>query len=81
MFNLGKEKDQGKAPEWEFDLEKDVSDAAAKKKLKAHIEQRVAELKTLLRQGEDKQTFDKAQTLLHGFLAAEKVVGRIGQKF
>ncbi len=80
MFGLGKEKKGPAFGEWEFDLEKELKDAGAMRKQKEEINQRTQELKTMLRQGEDQKSFDETQTLLHGYLAAQKVIGRIGRK-
>ncbi len=80
MFGLGKEKKGPAFAEWEFDLEKELKDAGAMRKQKEEINQRTQELKTMFRQGEDQKSFDETQTLLHGYLAAQKVIGRIGRK-
>lgn len=75
MFGMEKKKKK-KLPDWPFDLELEVKDPSALRKRKEEIASRVAELKAMLRQGEDKKSFDQAQTLLHGYLAMQKVVER-----
>jgi hypothetical protein len=81
MFVMEKKgKKKGNVQEWEFDLEKQVANPGEKKKIKETMDQRILQLKTILRQGEDKKTFDDAQTLLHGYLAVQKVIQRIGSK-
>jgi hypothetical protein len=81
MFGMEKKgKKKGNVQEWEFDLEKQVANPGEKKKIKETMDQRILQLKTILRQGEDKKTFDDAQTLLHGYLAVQKVIQRIGSK-
>ncbi len=80
MFDMSKDdKKKKKTAEWNFDLENDLKDAGAVKKLKTQVEERIGNLKTLLRSGGDKKTFDDAQTLLHGYLAVQKVLQRIGR--
>lgn len=80
MFELGKEKGKkAKIQEWNFDLENDLKTPEGMKKTKAQIEEAIATLKTLLRAGGDKKTFDDAQTLLHGYLAVQKVIARVGK--
>lgn len=80
MFDASKEKKKvKKTTEWNFDLENDLKEPANVKKLKTDIDQRIGDLKTLLRSGGDKKTFDDAQTLLHGYLAVQKVLQRIGR--
>jgi hypothetical protein len=78
MFEMSK-KPKKKAAEWNFDLENDLKDANNVKKLKTQIDDRISNLKNLLRSGGDKKTFDDAQTLLHGYLSVQKVLQRIGR--
>lgn len=78
MFDMAKKKKDN--ANWEFDLEKELSDPAKKRKYKEQVDQSVNEIKNLLRQGIDKKTFDDAQTLLHGYLAIQKVLQRVGKK-
>ncbi len=80
MFGMESGKKKGKLPETQFDLEVDLKDPGKLRATKEQIEERITQLKTLLRQGKDKQTFDEAQTLLHGYLAAQKVIGRVNRK-
>lgn len=82
MFGMDKKfkKKKGAIEEWEFDLEKQLENPTELRKLKTHIENRIQQLKNLLRQGEDKQTFDSAQTMLHGYLAVQKVLQRLERK-
>lgn len=68
-----------KIPDWEFDLEKDLKDQNKLRQIKNDMEAKVQQIKGFLREGGDKTTFDKAQILLQGFLAAQKVIGRIGR--
>ena len=74
MFNPPK---KGKTPEWTFDLEKDLKDPAKLKKTKDDLSNQIQALKNMLRLGEAKGTFDAAQTLLQGYLAVQKIIGRI----
>lgn len=76
MFDLNKQKKKGAVPEYEFDVEKDFKDPSKKKALKEQINTRVQQLKGALRQGDNKEFFDQAQTLLHGYLALQKVLER-----
>lgn len=77
MFGLGEEKKKGDS--WEFDLEKDMKNPQTARQWKETMNDRIQNLKTLMRKGEDKATFDEAQNLLHGYLAAQKVIQRIGK--
>ncbi|MCH9608592.1 MAG: hypothetical protein S4CHLAM45_11700 [Chlamydiales bacterium] len=80
MFGMEKGKREPGVAALEFDLEADLKDPGKLKALKERLEERIAQLKTLLRQGSDKQAFDNAQTLLHGYLAIQKVVARFSRK-
>lgn len=79
MFGMesGKKK---KVADYSFDLENDLKDLGKLKALKEHIEEKIRQLKNMLRQGEDKKVFDQTQTLLHGYLAVQKVIQRVNQK-
>ena len=44
------------------------------------VEERILQLKSMLRQGDDKKAFEQAQTLLHGYLAVQKVIQRVNRK-
>jgi len=79
MFDLTKQK-KSAVEDWLFDIEIDFKEPTKRKALKEQIDTRVQQLKTLLRQGEDKTLFDKTQTLLHGYLAMQKVLERSQQK-
>lgn len=80
MFGMESDKKKKKAAEYYFDLENDLKDPGKLKAFKEKIEERVQQLKTLLRHGEDKKAFDQTQTLLHGYLATQKVIQRINRK-
>ena len=63
---------------FEFDLEKEIKkDAKYAKKIKEGVEARIHELKADLRKGSGSEDFDNIGTLLHGYVAMQKVVGRI----
>lgn len=78
QFGLGKEKKK-KADDWFFDLENDLKDPSKSRGIKDNITSCVNELKNMLRKGEDKKLFDDTQVLLNGYLAAQKVVQRVGR--
>lgn len=78
MFGLGK-KDKENEGELSFDLENELKDVAALRKLQKQSDERVMTLKKLLREGDEKKEFDAMQTLLHGYLALNKVVQRVNK--
>ena len=81
MFGMesGKKK-KSKIAEYSFDLEEDLKDPGKFRAMKEQVSERINQLKSLLRQGEDKKSFDEIQTLLHGFLAVQKVIERTKRK-
>jgi hypothetical protein len=79
MFGMGSDKKKKKV-EYSFDLEQDLQDPGKLRATKEQIDARITELKTILRQGEDKKKFDEIQTLLHAYLAAQKVIQRVNRK-
>ena len=75
MFGLGGEK--GKKADLIFDLEQEVQDTAYHKQLIKIVEDRAQQIKGILRAGADKETYGSLGTLLHGYVALLKVIGRI----
>lgn len=61
-----------------FDLEVDLKTPKKRKETVAKIETRIAQLKTILRSGQNKDDFDEVGILLQGYAALLKVVGRFG---
>lgn len=80
MFGMKKESSGEPVDAFKFDLEVDLEDPGALRAKKEEVEMRVLQLKKLLREGGDKETFENAQTLLHAYLAVQKVLERINRK-
>jgi hypothetical protein len=77
MFGLEK---KGKPP-FEFDLEKEVKGNPSKAKdLLKVCEERIQELKSLLRQGANTADYDNYGILLHGYAALQKVLTKLANK-
>jgi hypothetical protein len=77
MFGLEK---KPKGP-FEFDLELDLKkNPKMGKELLKIVEQRISELKNLLRQGAETEDFDDYGVLLHGYAALQRVLKRIIEK-
>ncbi len=74
MFGLEKKPDEP----FEFDLEADLhKDPAKAKELAKAVEERMAELKSLLRQGAETDDFDEYGVLLHAYAALQRVLKRV----
>lgn len=77
MFGLeNKKKDDDKADEFVFDLEKDLLDPQKNKDLKNLAEEKIHKIKSLLRSGSAKGEFDQYGVLLHGYTSLLKVLMR-----
>ncbi|MGE5195909.1 MAG: DUF5398 family protein [Anaerolineae bacterium] len=77
MFGL---ENKPKKP-FEFDLEEDLrKDPDKARKLLKSVEEKIHEIKALLRQGAQSQDFDKFGILLHGYAALQRVLNRILRK-
>lgn len=80
MFGMESGKKKKKVADYTFDLEQDLKDPGKLRALKEGVEEKINQLKGMLRHGEDKQSFDQIQTLLHGYLAVQKVIQRVNRK-
>lgn len=63
-----------------FDLEKDMQDLYKAQEIQSGVQEKAQKITATLREGLDKESFEKHQTLLAGYLALQKVLGRINRK-
>ncbi|MCH9625029.1 MAG: hypothetical protein S4CHLAM123_01950 [Chlamydiales bacterium] len=80
MFGMGSDKKKSTVADYAFDLEEDLKDPSKLRATKELIEERIVKIKNLLRAGDDQKHFDQLQTLLHGYLAVQKVIQRVNRK-
>lgn len=80
MFGLEKGPDKGNKL-FEFDLEKEFkTNPGSQGKLEKQAEEKILELKNLLRKGmESDEEFEEHGILLRGYAALKKVINRIGK--
>ncbi len=77
MFGLEK---KPKGPV-QFDLEIEIRENPARaREINKAVEERIGELKNLLRQGAETEDFDDYGVLLHGYAALQRVLKRLTQK-
>ena len=77
MFDLEKKPNEP----FEFDLEADLhKDPAKAKALLKDVEERIGELKNLLRQGAETDDFDDYGVMLHAYAALQRVLKRVIEK-
>lgn len=77
MFGLEK---KGRAL-FEFDLEKDLKSNPSQAKVLLEVcEERIQEIKNILRQGTESSDYDHYGILLHGYAALQKVLTKLANK-
>lgn len=76
MFGLESQKKKKKIEPFVFELEKELKDPKTHKELKQKVENRIQEIKSTLKSGENKEDFDKFGVLLHGYTSLLKVMAR-----
>ncbi len=79
MFGLEGDKKK-KNEEFVFDLENDLKDSKLGREIKETAAGRIKEVKAVLRNGKNKEDFDKFGILLHGYTSLQKVLARVNKK-
>ena len=79
---FGMEKDKEKKTKkgislFEFDLEKDLAEMEKQKEHARHIQERITQIKYVLRKGSKKEEYDQLGILLNGYHALAVVLGRV----
>lgn len=80
MFGLENQKKSKKVETFIFDLEKELMNSAASKKLNQKMQERCQKIRDLLRSGDSQGDFDKGGVLLYGYTACLKVFSRLNPK-
>ena len=81
MFNMEKSAaKEEKAVRQLFDLEQDMHDLTKAHEINANVQNKVQMLTSSLREGASKESLEKQQSLLAGYVALQKVLGRINRK-
>lgn len=77
MFGMEKEKSSNF---FEFDLEKELKEDAEKRKsLLNEVENKISELKKIMKGDLDKEALEEFGVLLQGYTALEKVIKNMGK--
>lgn len=79
MFGLEKQKKK-KTEDFIFELEKELKNFKTHQEYKTKIEERIQNIREVLRKGENKEEFDKFGVLLHGYTSLLKVMSRLTPK-
>jgi hypothetical protein len=79
MFGLENQRKK-KPEEFVFELEKELLDPKKHKAIKEKIEDRIQEIKKILRDGENKKEFERFGLILHGYTSLLKVMSRFNPK-
>lgn len=82
MFGLENQKSNKKkgAEEFVFDLEHQLKIGKNREEIKRHVENRIQQIKDVLRGGENKEEFDRYGVLLHGYASLLRVISRFAKK-
>ncbi len=80
MFGLEDQSKKKKAEAFTFDLEKELGEAKSRNQIRLKTEKAIQNIKELLRNGEDKDEFDKLGVLLQGYTSLLKVISRVPAK-
>ena len=73
---LGMGEKRKKAPEFVFELEKELASPEKHKQIKERVEGRIQEIKKALRDGANRKEFETLGLILHGYTALLKVMSR-----
>ena len=77
MFGLEKRKPGEK---FAFDLEKEIhANPSRGKTIQKKVEERIQEIKKLLREGQNEKDFDRLGILLNGYAALQKVLKKVAR--
>lgn len=79
MFGLENQRKK-KPEEFVFELEKELQDPKKHKEIKEKVENRIQEIKKILRDGENKKEFERFGLILHGYTSLLKVMTRFNPK-
>jgi len=77
---LGMGEKRKKAPEFVFELEKELASPEQHKQIKERVEGRIQEIKKALRDGANRKEFETLGLILHGYTALLKVMSRVSPK-
>lgn len=77
---LGQGEKRHKAPEFVFELEKEMENVEKQKQIKERVEERIQEIKKALRDGANRKEFETLGLILHGYTALLKVMSRVSTK-
>lgn len=78
MFGLENQKKGKKSSqEFVFELEKEFKDLKQRQVLLKRIDERIQQIKEVLRSGENKDKFDHYSVLLYGYAGLQKVLSRL----
>lgn len=79
MFGLENQKKK-KNEDFEFELEMELKAFKIHQEYKKKIEERIQNIREVLRKGDNKEEFDKFGVLLHGYTSLLKVMARLTPK-
>lgn len=71
---------KGSLEKFDFDLEKEIKGSKTRgKEILSTVEERMAEIKKMLREGAHEKDFDHLGVLLQGYTALQKVIKKVAK--
>ncbi len=80
MFGLEDQKKKKKAGEFIFELEEELKIAKKHQEIKRRADNRLQQLREMLRSGGEKEEYYRLGVLLHGYASLLKVISRVTSK-
>ena len=80
MFGLENNTDNQPPEDILYGLEDELKDPIREREIRDGLMEQVGRLKALLRAGEEEEVFDQLGVILHGYLAAKKVMERVKKR-
>ncbi|MBA2727049.1 MAG: DUF5398 family protein [Parachlamydiaceae bacterium] len=80
MFGLEDQKKKKKAGEFIFELEEELKIAKKHQEIKRRADNRLQQLREMLRSGGEKEEYNRLGVLLHGYASLLKVISRVTSK-
>ncbi len=80
MFGLEDQKKKKKADEFIFELEQELKIPKKHQEIKKRADNRLQQLRDMLRSGGEKEEYNRLGVLLHGYASLLKVISRVTPK-
>lgn len=76
MFGMENQTKSTKPKSFQYEFEKDLQDPSKSKEILQFVDSRLVQLKNHIRQGSDKENFDKLNAILQGYVSLKRVLSK-----